>query len=92
MVGPQWRTEPRRVSSVSAADQTAGQERAASLTQVTTPPRISMIEMDDRILIVSADDHLLQVGSMARGIVDSGPASVCPLFTRLRSQPRGTRS
>ena len=49
---------------------------------LTAAARISMIEMDDWILMVNADDHETQVKSTGR--VDSGAAvSVCPLGVRL---------
>ena len=45
-----------------------------------TPSRVIMIELGDWILMVSADDHEMQVGSIERVMVDSGAAaSVCPL-------------
>ena len=51
-----------------------------------TPPRVSMIELDDWILAVSLNDHEKMVGSIERVMVDSGAAlSVCPHGIRLRS-------
>ena len=45
-----------------------------------TPPRISVVGMDEWILMTNADDHEMQVGSIERVVVDSGAAvSVRPL-------------
>ena len=42
--------------------------------------RISMVELDDWILMINVDEHEEQVGSIERVMVDSGAAvSVCPL-------------
>ena len=52
----------------------------SSSRQATTPARTSMIEMDDRILMISADDREMQVWSIERVMFWSGTAvSVCPL-------------
>ena len=48
-------------------------------TEVTTPARIGMTEMDDWILMVNPDDHEMQVEAIDRVKVASGAAvSVCP--------------
>ena len=60
--------------------QAPAQGAAASSTEATTPALISMIEMDEWILTINADDHEMQVGSIERVMVDSGAAvSGCPL-------------
>ena len=57
-------------------------KRLPLMEMLTAAARISMIEMDDWILMVNADDHETQVKSTGR--VDSGAAvSVCPLGVRL---------
>ena len=51
---------------------------------MTTPALISMIEVDDWTLVVSADDHEVQVGSIERVMVNSG---IC-LFSMPTSSSR----
>ena len=66
--------------SVNAVEQTLGQAAEANPVQTGTPARISMIELDDWILMVNIDDNEAQVGSIERVMVDSEAAvSACPL-------------
>ena len=64
----------------NAVEQTPVQAAEANPVQSATPAWISMIELDEWILMVNMDDHEAQVGSIERVVVDSGAAvSVCPL-------------
>ena len=57
---------------VNAVEQIPGQAAEANSGQTGVLARISMIELDDWILMVNFDDHEAQVGSVKRLVVDSG--------------------
>ena len=63
---------------LNAIEQAAGQGSAARSTEVTTPTRFSMIEVDDWILMVSADDHEMQVQSIERVMDEQCPLGFSP--------------
>ena len=70
----------RGKKGVNAVEQTHGQAAEANSGQTGTPAQISVIELDDCILMVNIDGHEAQVGSVERVVVDSGAAvPVCPL-------------
>ena len=54
--------KPKKGQPVNAVEQAPAQGAAASSTQATTPALISMIEMEEWILKINADDHVMQVG------------------------------
>ena len=64
---------------MNAVEQALGLTLGSAAGHPVTP-RVSMIELDDWILVVSLDGHEEMVGSMERVMVDSGVAvSVCLL-------------
>ena len=73
--------------SVNAFEQAPAQG-AASSTQVTTPARISMVEMDDWIPMVHADHHEMRVEPINLVMVDG---ELRFQSVRLRSSPDRAR-
>ena len=77
--------KPKKGQPENAFEDAPTQGATASSTQATTSARISMVEMDHWILMIIADDHEIQVGSIERVLVDSGAAvSMCLLRHALK--------